>query len=344
MKAAVLTSLGHFSNEELPDPQLSRRDDVLLAVEVVGVCGSDVHYFEHGRIGDQLVEFPWRVGHELAATVLEVGPDVRGLEPGTRVAVDPAVSCGECDQCRAGRVNTCRALRFLACPGQLPGGLCERLVMPASCCYPLAPEVTLDQGALSEPLSVAVHATALAGIGSGSRVAILGAGPIGLSCLLAARARGAAACYVTDLLEPRLAHARANGAIWAGSPREEDVVARVKELEPLGVDVVIECAGEQETIDQAVPLLRPGGTLAVVGIPRTDRVEIPIHDLRRSEITIQSVRRQNENVATALDWLADGRLAADFMVTHRFPLERTQEAFELVAGYRDGVVKAIVDL
>ncbi len=344
MKAAVLTGLRCFSIQEIPEPRIDLASQVLLKVEQVGVCGSDVHYFEMGRIGDQVVEFPWLVGHEFAATVLEVGTEVRGLAVGDRVAVDPAVACGTCDQCRAGRENTCRELKFLACPGQLPGCLCERIVMPAACCYRLADEVTLTHGVLSEPLSVAVHATSQAEVGEGSSVAILGSGPIGLGCLLGSRARGAAACFVTDEIEARLSHARSNGATWTGNPREEDVVRSVRELAPLGVDVVFECAGEQETLDQAVHLLRPGRTLAVIGIPRTNQVAIDIHEMRRQEIRLLNIRRQNRCVQTTLDWLAARRIDPDSLVTHSFPLERVQEAFELVAGYRDGVVKAIIQL
>ena len=175
-------------------------------------------------------------------------------------------------------------------------------------------------------------------------MAILGSGPIGLGCLLGSRARGAAACFVTDEIEARLSHARSNGATWTGNPREEDVVRSVRELAPLGVDVVFECAGEQETLDQAVHLLRPGRTLAVIGIPRTNQVAIDIHEMRRQEIRLLNIRRQNRCVQTTLDWLAARRIDPDSLVTHSFPLERVQEAFELVAGYRDGVVKAIIQL
>ncbi|MFC1766218.1 zinc-binding dehydrogenase [Planctomycetota bacterium] len=216
--------------------------------------------------------------------------------------------------------------------------------MPAASCFRLTESVSLTQGVLSEPLAIAVYAVIKAHVSTGQTVAILGAGPIGLSCLICCQAQGAQACFVTDLIEPRLQHARHQGAAWAGNPRSEEIVAAILAQAPQGVDVVIECAGEQETVDQAVQLLRPGGTLAMIGIPRVDRINFDIHSMRRHEITFLNIRRQNQCTQTALDWMAQKRLDADFLVTHRFSLEQTQQAFELVAGYRDGVVKAIIEL
>lgn len=344
MKAAVLTDIRQFEIQELPDPKIASDTDVLLKVEEVGVCGSDVHYYETGKIGDQIVTFPWVVGHESAATVLDVGAGVQGLTPGDRVAVDPAVVCGRCEQCARGRENTCRQLKFLACPGQLAGCLCETIVMPAACCFPLSQSLSFTQGVLSEPLAIAVYAVLQAGVSTGQTVAILGSGPIGLSCLISSRAQGAEACFVTDLIPSRLEHARQQGAMWVGSPEQEDVVTAIKQRAPLGVDVVFECAGEQSTVDQAIQILRPGGTLAMIGIPRFERLSLDIHTMRRQEISFLNIRRQNQCTEKALDWMAADLVDPAFMATHHFNLEQTQDAFALVADYGDGVIKAMIHL
>jgi len=342
MRAAVLTALHRIEVQDRPMPAPQSDTDVLLRVRRVGVCGSDVHYYETGRIGPSAVRYPFIVGHELAAVVEGLGRDVDRVKVGDRVAVDPAICCHGCDQCRSGRENTCRNLLFLGCPGQREGCLCEYIVMPQDCCYALARGVTLEQGVLSEPLAIAIHAIHLAGLAPGAEVAILGAGPIGLSCLVSAKAAGAGRCFVTDLVSERLDAARQHGATWAGHADKEDVVGRIRAMQPNGVDVVLECAGQQETIDQASRLLRPGGRLMLIGIPRTDRITLDIHAMRRQEIAVLNVRRQNHCTNRALEWIEQRRVEVDFMSTHTFGLDQCTEAFETVAGYRDGVIKAMI--
>jgi L-iditol 2-dehydrogenase len=344
MKAAVLTGIRQMQVQDVPEPTIEKDTDVLLRIEKVGVCGSDVHYYETGRIGSQVVRFPYIVGHECAATVAEVGPAVRSVKPGDPVVVEPAVSCHNCDQCNRGRENTCFNLRFLGTPGQGNGCLSEYLVMPEECCFPTAGRITIEQGVLCEPLAIAVYAVEQSGVRSGADAAILGAGPIGLSCLVSARARDVGACYVTEKIPERVDVARRGGASWIGNPLDQDVVGAILKQQPLGVDVVYECAGQQETVDQAIELLKPGGTLMLIGIPREDRISFAIDQIRRKEITIVNVRRQNGCTQAAIDSIASGRIDVDFMVTHRFGLDRVKEAFELVADYRDGVVKAMVEM
>jgi L-iditol 2-dehydrogenase len=344
MKAMVLTGIRQMEMREAPEPEVREKDEVLLRVDLVGVCGSDVHYFTAGRIGSQVVQYPFRVGHEFAGTVLGVGRGVRRVKPGDRVAVEPAMSCGECDQCRSGRRHTCRKLRFLGCPGQAEGCLGERIVMPEACCYPVRPATTLEQAALAEPLSIGVYAVEMSRLAPAAPIGILGCGPIGLSALLAVRIKGAGRIYATDRIDTRLAAARTAGASWTGNPDKTDVVAAIARQEPLLLDAVFECCGQQAALDQAVQLLKPGGKLMLVGIPTVERVAFVIDALRRKEICLQNVRRQNECVQPALDLVESGRAGVDFMVTHRFPFEQTREAFDLVADYRDGVVKAMITI
>ena len=192
MRSLKLTGIRRMQLMDVPKPVLTRPSDVLIRVACVGVCGSDVHYYTTGRIGSQVVQFPFAVGHEFAGTIEAVGADVRNVQPGDRVAVDPAMPCYTCDQCRAGRRHTCRKLRFLGCPGQAEGCLCDYIVMPASTCFRLPAACTMEQGALIEPLAIGAYAAKSAGNLNGMCVAILGCGPIGLSALLAARQAGAA--------------------------------------------------------------------------------------------------------------------------------------------------------
>jgi L-iditol 2-dehydrogenase len=184
--------------------------------------------------------------------------------------------------------------------------------------------------------------TAVAMLTPGATIAILGSGPIGLCVLLASRAACDCTVFATDLLDERLKMARRCGATWTGNPNQLDVVRAIRQLEPRGVDFVFECAGQQETLDQAIELLKPGGTVLMIGIPEVDRVSFSIHTMRRKEIRLQNVRRQDQCMAPAIELVSKGDINLDQLVTHHFPLAETKKAFDLVADYRDGVVKAVV--
>jgi L-iditol 2-dehydrogenase len=342
MKAALLTGIRKIEVREIPEPELTKDSDVLVRVGAVGVCGSDIHYYSEGGIGDQIVHYPFVVGHECSGTVEKVGPSVRRLKPGDRVAVDPAIVCGACDQCLAGRPNTCRRLLYLGTPNQLSGALCERIVMPEENCFLLPAELNLDEGVLVEPLTIAVHSLKLTGEPVPDTVAVLGAGPIGLSVLLAARAAGVHAAYVTDKIDGRVEVARKAGASWAGNPDHEDIIARMRSLAPDGLDAAYECCGDQSAFSQAVDLLKPGGRLLIIGIPSGDRISFDIHALRRKELSLHNVRRQRFCVREAIDLIRNKHVDVRFMATHRFALEDSRPAFELAAGYRDGVIRAII--
>ena len=344
MKAALLTGPGKLELHDVPAPEIGHDDDVLLRTKLVGICGSDLHYFSSARVGDLDLRYPVRLGHECTAVVEAVGPAVTRLKHGDVVAVEPAVSCGTCDQCLARRPHTCRRLRFMGSPGQLDGALSEFLVMPERNCHPLPAGMNPVLGVVAEPLSIGLWAVALAGRVEGKTLAILGAGPIGLSVCLAARAGDARTIYATERVKARLAAAKHAGADWTGDPLEPDPAAEILGLEPLGLDIVFECCGKQEALDQAVRILKPGGTLVFVGVPVEERISFDSSKLRRKEIRIQNVRRQNACLEKALGLLAGGTINADFMATHTFPLDRVQDAYETVFNYRDGVVKATISL
>jgi L-iditol 2-dehydrogenase len=343
MRAAVLTGPGKIEVRDWPRPAIKDRTDVLLRVKTVGICGSDLHYYSEEQVGDTVMHYPVVLGHECAAVAEETGPGVRKIKPGDRVAIEPAISCGSCDQCRAGRPNTCRALSFLGHPKERSGALAELIVMPEENCYPLSERMTFAQATLAEPLSIGLHAVNLAGDLKGRTVAILGSGPIGLSVGLVALQAGAAATFMTDKVEARLrVAAREAGARWTGNPLDRDIVAEILGLAPGGLDCVFECCGRQEALDQAVELLKPGGTLLLVGIPLEGRISFDISRLRHRELRLQNIRRQNQCFGPALRMIGDGRINVDFMAGHMFRLEDAQKAFDTALHYRDGVIKALV--
>jgi len=362
MKAAVLTGLRKMEIVDVPKPSIKEGGDVLLKIAVVGVCGSDVHYYRNGRIGSQIVQYPYLIGHECSATVEAVGKKVKTVKPGDEVAVEPAVSCHKCPQCKMGRENTCYELKFLGTPGSPTtdfgdrpptttfegrednGCLCEYIVMPEECCLATKSRISLEEAALCEPFAIGVYTVRQSRLTKSTKAAILGSGPIGLSCLVAAKIQGSVAIYMTDKLDYRVDFAKKTGATWAGNPDRVDIVASILKREPLGVDVAYECAGQQQTIDQAVELLRPGGFLMLVGIPEVERVNFAIDHIRRKEITIINVRRQNRCAEDAIELIAKGKAKIDSFVTHRFNLEQSKDAFDLVADYRDGVIKAMIEL
>ena len=344
MKAMVLTGVRKMEMVDRPDPVIENDKDVLIKLGAVGVCGSDVHYYNSGRIGSQIVEFPFQVGHECAGIVEAVGAGVAKVSPGDRVAVEPAVSCWKCDQCLAGRHHTCRELKFLGCPGQGEGCLAEYMVMPEECCFPISDDMTLEEAAISEPLAIGLYAVRKSIPMEGAKIAILGCGPIGLSVLGTAKAMGVDKIYVTDKIDERLAVGAIAGAHWTGNPEKTDVVGEITELEPLLLDVVFECCGEQDAVSQAVELLKPGGKLMLIGIPPTMKNwAIPVDATRRKEIAIQNIRRQVDCVQDALDMIADKSVPVKHFVTHRFPFAETKAAFDLVDSYQDGVVKAMIE-
>lgn len=344
MKAIRLVGLNEMKMFDVPAPQIINDTDVLIRMTHVGVCGSDVHYYTQGRIGSQIVKYPFTVGHEGAGIVEKVGSDVSRVKPGDCIAIDPAMPCNNCDQCRSGRHHTCRNLLFLGCPGQAEGCLSEYIVMPEGSCFALGDKVTQDEGSLSEPLCVGYYGVKLSDVKPGMNIGILGAGPIGMSVLVSANTKNVGNIYMTDKLDYRLALAKKDGAGWTGNPDKLDIAAEIKVLQPEMLDIVYECSGQQEAIDQALNLLKPGGKLMIIGIPEIDRYSFSVDEMRRKEICIQNVRRQNGVVEECLELIQNGKINLKNWVTHRFPLERTNDAFQLVAHYKDEVLKAMIEI
>jgi L-iditol 2-dehydrogenase len=349
MKSMALTGISEMGMITEPEPVLRKDDDVLVRVSHMGVCGSDMHYYTTGRIGSNIVEYPFVLGHEGSGIVERTGPGVRGLEAGRKIVIEPAMPCLNCDQCRAGRPHTCRNLKFLGNPGQYPGLLSEYIVIPSHSCFTIPEHLEHDVSVMAEPLSIAIWAVDLSGITDSTTsrdisIGILGSGPIGMSVLLYCRQLGFEKIYVTDKLDYRLDMAAVAGARWTGNPDSSDIVSGILGKEDRGLDTVFDCCGMQDAMNQAVELMKPGGKIIIVGIPEFDYWNLPTDQTRRKEICFQNVRRQNGRLQNAIDLIEDGRVDVKNLITHRFDFPDTGKAFDMVSGYRDGVMKAIINL
>lgn len=341
MKALYLTGVRKTDIRETPVPEKKESDQVLLRTRVAGICGSDLHYFISDNVGGEKVHYPCVVGHECSAEVVEVGSGVKNLKAGDLVAVEPSISCGVCDQCLSGRFNTCRRVKFLGHPGELDGCFAEYFVMPARNLFKLPAGSSAEMAMLAEPLSIAIHAYKLAGLTSPDKVGVLGTGPIGLSLIIWLKAHGFSSIYATDRSEARVQAALKAGASWAASAEEEDVVNEIMSRQPLGLDAVFEVSGDQEAIDQAVEIVRPGGKIIQVGIPLPEKITYRISKLRRKEITIINSRRQNRCLEEALRAIFEKQIEISWLISHRFPLEQGQQAFTTAADRLDGALKVV---
>lgn len=303
-------------------------DEVLLRITATGVCGSDLHPYETGSIGSTQLDQPLVLGHEFSGVVEQIGAGVQNLKVGARVAVDPAWTCGQCHECTHGNPNLCRHQRFC---GLAPndGSLCQQMRVPARNCHLIPAAMSLECAALLEPLGIALHATDLARIRVGSSVAILGAGPIGLCLTQTCRVAGASPLYISEPHAWRRELAEKFGAIPL-PPKTE-------------TDVVIEAAWARESVQQAMEIARPGGIVVLVGIPYQDKVEFSHSTARRKGLTILMSRRMKHTYPRAIRLVESGLVDLEAMITHRYPLGETPEAFRLNAKYEQHVVKIIIE-
>ena len=326
MKAAILYGPRDIRIEDVGIPRISS-DEVLVRVRRVGICGSDVHLYLHGRIASFTVEKPLILGHECSGEVTEVGREVEGLSPGQRVVIEPGFVCGRCFYCRIGRYNLCPNVKFLGTPN-FHGALAEYVKAPAWNVYPIPDHVSYGEGAMIEPLAVGMMAARMGRISVNDVVAVLGAGPIGQMALQSVRVHGVFEVYVTDVIDYRLEYAEKYGATGVINAAIEDVTDRIMELtDGRGVDVAIETSGAPSAIQQAVKIVKPGGRIVLVGYPPAD-VPLPIIEIIVKEITVQGIRRYANVYPAAIKAASSGRAVIKPYITHVFPLERIIEAFE----------------
>jgi L-iditol 2-dehydrogenase len=348
MLAARLHGPSDLRLEEVPHPGHPGAGQVLVRVKATGICGSDLHTYTDARIGDTAVEAPLILGHEFSGVVEEAGAEALDgnfapIVPGTRVAVDPAQPCGRCELCEKGHPNLCSRVHFC---GTFPdgGSLCQWIVMPARSCFPLPAGIDDIQAALLEPLGIALHAVDLARIRVGDSAAIIGAGPIGLLLLQVARRAGADPVFISDKFPWRLELAAKYGGIPMLSGGKEDVVRRVlRETAGRGVDVAIEAAWADHSVQQAADMTRLGGRLVLVGIPADDRLALRHSTPRRGGLTLLFSRRMKHVYPRTLRLASRGLVDLHGLVSHRLPLAQIVKAFKMNAAYRQKVVKVVIE-
>lgn len=341
MKAAVLYGPGDIRIEERPVPVWGA-DEALLRVLAVTICGSDVHYYTHGAIGQQVAREPVVLGHEFAAEVVEVGSAVRGLAVGQLVAVEPGVSCGRCEQCAHGFPNLCPHVRFCSTP-PTDGALQEYLAYSPHALFALPAGMTAIEGALLEPLCIAIKALDFGKLRVGETAAVIGAGGIGLLVIQLLRAAGASSILVSEPLAYRREAALRCGA--TATLDEQHPAADLMRLTGgRGVDVVFEAATSTSTQQQAMELARIGGRVVLAGIPDDDEFSLRAATMRRKGLTISMVRRAAHVYPRALALVERGLVNLPLILSHRLPLDRTAEAFEMMAGYHDGVLRVAIEL
>lgn len=344
MKAALLYKPKKIKVEEIPEPMIENPDDVLVKVKFVGICGSDVHYYVDCAIGGTVMTEPLIIGHEPAGVVAEVGSEVKSFKPGDRVAIDPAIHCGECEHCLEGNPNICRNIRFFGTPPQ-QGAFRERLVHPEHLLFKLPPKVSTVGGAVLEVYGVAIHSVDLTRLKPGYDVAVIGGGPIGLATAQIAKLSGALRIFLSEPIAERREMAKKLGVDLTIDPNQSDPVELIMDFtDGRGVDVAFEAAGVPETPQQCVEICKNGGTVALIGIPSDDKIFLKASTSRRKGLTIRMVRRMKNIYPRAIKLAASGQIDPEAMVTHIFPLEKIDEAFDIVHQRRDGVVKAIIEI
>jgi len=341
MRAAFLHDIGDIRLEEVPIPALTDGNQVLVQIKAVGICGSDVHYYQHGRIGTHVVRQPLILGHEAAGEVVQVGEQVTDLQPGDRVVIEPGRTCGRCEFCKSGRYNLCPDVIFLGTP-PVHGAFCEYVAWPADFLFKLPERMSYEEGAMMEPLAVGIHAARLSQIRLGDSVAILGAGPIGLVSLQAAAAAGATLTIATDVIPSRLQMAQQLGATHTLDASSNVVEAVLELTESRGVDVVIDCVGLAETIRQAASIVRHGGHIQAVGMGQDTIDQFPLFDIISKEVNLCGTFRYANRYPSALGAVQDGKIDVESLITHRFSLAETPEAMAWVAENKDQVIKAVI--
>ena len=341
MKVAVMLGIGKMGFEEREIPKV-KDDEVLVKLEYVGICGSDLHYYETGAIGDYVVEPPFVLGHEPGGTVVEVGKNVKHLKVGDRVALEPGKTCGNCEFCKTGRYNLCSDVVFFATP-PVDGVFQEYVAHEAELCFKLPDNVSTLEGALIEPLAVGFHAAIQGDAHLGQKAVVMGAGCIGLVSMMALKARGVSEVYVVDIMEKRLEKALELGATGVINGAKEDVLERVKELtDGAGMDLVIETAGTEITTRQAIHMAKKGSNIVLVGYSKTGEMTLPMSLVLDKELTFKTVFRYRHIYPMAIDAVAAGKVNLKGIVTDVFRLDEAQKAMDYSVNNKADIVKAVI--
>lgn len=340
-RSAVLNKVKDLEVKETPVKEM-KSTDVLVKVMAVGICGSDVHYYENGRIGDFVVNGPLILGHESSGQIIAVGKDVKDFKVGDRVALEPGVPCGKCEFCRTGRYNLCPDVQFMATP-PVDGDLTQYISWPAEFVYHIPDDMPYEIGSLSEPFSVSIHAAQLMDIQPGSTVFISGSGPVGLLGILSARAFGAGTIIASDAEPNRLKMAKKMGATDTINITKQDVKEAVQEFtKGEGTDYVIEASGNNHAESEALLTLKPGGKIAYVGMPTHDTAPLDIMFMTTYEPKIYGVFRYANTYPLAIKILSKHMDEAEQLLTDFYSLDETKDAFERTSTGKSETLKVII--
>lgn len=343
MKVAVMNGIGKmgFVEREIPQPA---DNEVLVKLEYVGICGSDMHYYETGRIGDYVVEPPFVLGHEPGGVVVEVGKNVTHLKVGDRVALEPGKTCGHCEYCREGKYNLCPDVVFFATP-PVDGVFQEYVAHEAALCFKLPENVDTLEGALIEPLAVGFHAANQGGAHAGQTAVVFGAGCIGLVSMMALKAEGVSRVYVVDIMQKRLDKAMELGAIGVINSMNTDVQEEIGRLtEGKGVDLVIETAGMEVTTRQAIHITKKGATIVLVGYSKTGEMTLPLSLALDKELTFKTVFRYRHIYPMAIEAVASGKVNLKGIVSNIFNFDDIQAAMDKSVSDKANIVKSVVKI
>jgi L-iditol 2-dehydrogenase len=338
MLAAELIATHQFRLAEMPgeDPAPG---EVQVHVDAVGICGSDLHYYAEGAVGDTPCVFPMVMGHEPSGTVVKCGDGVTGWQVGDRAVLEPAMYCYHCEFCRTGHHNVCENIRFLSTPGH-PGFFREYVNLPRANLIAIPSGISLELATVVEPLAVALHSMQFAALGADDTVVVIGAGPIGLLTVACAKLAGAKRIWAVDPVAHRRGMAKQMGADVALDPEELGEIR--KATGGRGVDCAIDCAAKAHTTNDAIGAVRNAGRVVITGIHSATQVGFEMSPMRRKELTVFNVRRSNHESQAALEMIAARPELFAPLVTHARPMERIAEAFTIAEGYSDGVGKMVV--
>ncbi len=341
MKVAVMLGIGKMGFEERDIPKV-KDNEVLVKLEYVGICGSDLHYYETGAIGDYVVKPPFVLGHEPGGTVVEVGKDVKNLKVGDRVALEPGKTCGHCEFCKTGNYNLCPDVVFFATP-PVDGVFQEYVAHEAGLCFKLPDNVSTMEGALIEPLAVGFHAAMQGGARAGQTAVVMGAGCIGLVTMMALKAMGVSKVYVIDIMEKRLQKSLELGADGIINGAQADVVEEVRKLtDGKGCDLAVETAGTQVTTVQAIHMTKKGATIVLVGYSKSGEMTLPMSLALDKELTFKTVFRYRHIYPMAIEAVAAGKVDLKGIVTDIFELDEAQKAMDYSVNNKADIVKAVI--
>lgn len=343
MKVAVMLGIEKmgFEWQNVPQP---KNDEALVKVEYVGVCGSDLHYYEFGRIGDYIVKPPYVLGHEAGGTVVAVGKDVTNLKVGDRVALEPGKTCGHCEFCKTGRYNLCPDVIFFATP-PVNGVFQQYVAHEADLCFKLPDNMDTMEGALIEPLSVGFHAAKQGDAHLGQTAVVFGAGCIGLMSMMALKAMGVSTVYVVDVMQNRLNKAKELGATEVINGKDEDAVQKIMELtHQKGIDLSIETAGTEITSRQAIKVAKKGSTIVFVGYSKSGEITLPMSIALDKELTFKTVFRYRHIYPIAIDAVSSGKVNLKGVVTNIYDFDDIQRAMDESVHNKNTVVKSVIKI